>query len=215
MPSVSVSSGGERQRREFDATSSRDEDARDGRVARGERNHARIVAAVYDVVRSGRAEPSVDEVAARAGVSVRTIFRQFQDLESLARSVSERVLGEAATLFPPAPLTGTLDEDLRGLVTRRARVYEHMLPFRHAGHVVRHRVAFLTDQETRLRRVQRERLEAVVGPHLVDPSGLVLEGLEALLSIDAWQHLRVQQGLSAQRAEETLLRASVALLARP
>ena len=58
----------------------REAPARDGRVLRGARNHALIVQAIYDLVRAGNVAPTAEEVAARAGVGVRTIFRQFKDL---------------------------------------------------------------------------------------------------------------------------------------
>jgi AcrR family transcriptional regulator len=190
-----------------------DTTAQDGRVQRGARNHALIVQAIYDLVRAGSVEPTVEDVAARAGVGVRTIFRQFNDLETLSRSLSERVLGEVAEISCPTPPSGQLGEDLPALIARRARVFEHLLPFRRSGRVMRHRVMFLQEQDAQVTRMLREGLRAVLLPHLREGSDDLLEALDLLLSFEAWERLRSQQNLSAVRAEQVLVTAAQVLAA--
>ena len=188
-----------------------DREATDGRVRRGAHNHELIVQAIYDLVRSGNIEPAVEEVAARAGVGTRTIFRQFQDLETLSRSLGERVLAEILALVQPMPPSGQLREDLRALIGRRARMFEHLTPFRRAGRVVRHRVLFVKEQEARMTRLLRAALEAVLAPHVAPAGRDLVEALDVLLSFEAWDRLREQQKLSVKRAEEVLLGAATAL----
>ena len=183
---------------------------RDGRVLRGARNHDLIVQAIYDLVRAGNVEPTIDEVAARAGVGSRTIFRQFHDLETLSRSMGERVFAEIFALIEPAPPSGRLVDDLAALIAQRARVYEHLTPFRRAARVVRHRVAFVREQDALMTRALRAGLEAVLARH-VDGRSELVEALDVLLSFEAWDRLRDQQRLSARRAVEVLLAAATAL----
>ena len=185
---------------------------RDGRVQRGARNYELIVQAFDDLVRAGTVEPSVEEVAARAGVGTRTIFRQFQDLETLSCSIGERVLGEILALVEPTLPVGRLAEDLRVLIARRARVFEHLTPFRRAARVVRHRVVFVAEQEALMTRMLRNALVAIVTPHLAADAGDILEAIDVLLSFEAWDRLRDQQKLSAKRAEQVLLGAALKLL---
>ena len=191
----------------------REAPARDGRVLRGARNHALIVQAIYDLVRAGNVAPTAEEVAARAGVGVRTIFRQFKDLETLSRSLSERVLSEVVALARATPPSGRLGDDLPSLIARRARVFEHLLPFRRSGRVVRHRVVFLQEQEVQMTRMLRERLRTVLAPHLETGSGDVFEVLDLLLSFEAWERLRDAQRLSAAHAERVLVAAAMRLAA--
>jgi AcrR family transcriptional regulator len=166
---------------------------------------------MYDLIRIGKVEPTVEEVAARAGVGVRTIFRQFRDLEALACSLSERVLGEAVALVQPTPLSGRLVDDLTALIARRARVFEHLLPFRQSGRAVRHRVRFLQEQEQQLTRMLRDRLRAVLRPSRKDGPDDRLEVLDLLLSIEAWERLRERQKLSPAHAEQVLVAAATTL----
>jgi AcrR family transcriptional regulator len=175
------------------------------------RNHALIVKAIYDIVRSGRVEPTIEEVATRAGVGVRTIFRQFNDLETLSRRLSERVLSEVIEISLPTPPSGRLTDDLPALIARRARVFEHILPFRRSGRIVRHRVVFLQEQDAHMTRVLREGLRAVLKPHRMAHLDELLESLDLLLSPEAWERLRDQQRLSAARAEQVLVSAAMVL----
>ena len=53
----------------------------DGRVLRGARTRERIVDAVFELVSEGTVRPTAEEVASRAGVGIRTVFRHFDDME--------------------------------------------------------------------------------------------------------------------------------------
>lgn len=57
----------------------------DGRHARRARNRAAVIDAVYELVKSGKVPPTVDDVAQQAGVSVSSIFRIFDGLPDLQR----------------------------------------------------------------------------------------------------------------------------------
>ena len=62
----------------------------DGRARRRERNREAVVAALLELYREGRLQPSADEVAERAGVSVRSVFRYLDDTEAMVRAGSTR-----------------------------------------------------------------------------------------------------------------------------
>ncbi len=180
----------------------------DGRVRRGARNHEAIARAMYDLVRMTHLPPTVEEVARRAGVGTRTVFRQFEDLESLYRSLNDRLQGEILAMVSLAPPSGELEADLRALVARRARVFEHLTPFRRAGRLVRHQSPFLKEQDAMTARFFRAALEAHLGP---DVRGDALEALDALLSFEVWDRMRDAQGLTAKRAERVLADAAITL----
>ena len=59
----------------------------DGRVLRRERNRAEIVDALLDLLREGHLDVSAATIAQRAGLSERSIFRYFDDLDDLYRAV--------------------------------------------------------------------------------------------------------------------------------
>src|SRR5262249_28308747 len=101
----------------------------DGRRARGEDNRRKIVNALLTLVERGVVSPGAEEVAAEAGVGLRTVFRHFVDMDSLYAEVSERMRAEIAPIierpFQSAEWRGRLDE----LIDRRAQVFERVLPF--------------------------------------------------------------------------------------
>ena len=55
----------------------------DGRRRRSLDSRARIVEAMLELARQTGSAPSAEQVAQRAGVGLRTVFRHFQDMESL------------------------------------------------------------------------------------------------------------------------------------
>jgi len=59
--------------------------AADGRNARRERNRVAVIEAAFALVREGKTPPAVDDIAERAGVSVSSIFRNFDGLADLQR----------------------------------------------------------------------------------------------------------------------------------
>ena len=94
--------------------------APDGRVARGERNRASIVNAVIALLREGVLVPTADQIAERAGVGARTVFRHFDDLERLFTEVTNTVLARTRHLFGEVKTDGSLVARARDLVERRA-----------------------------------------------------------------------------------------------
>lgn len=183
----------------------------DGRVRRGARNHEAIVDAMYELVRTTHAPPTMDEVARRAGVGTRTVFRQFQDLDSLYRTMNERLLREILAMVTLTPPTGDLATDLRALAHRRAKIFEHISPFRHATRGLRHASTFLREQDARFVHMLRAMLETTVRPHLGEAPESTLEILDVLLSFEAWDRLRETQKLGAKAAEQAIADAALAL----
>jgi AcrR family transcriptional regulator len=68
----------------------------DGRVARRLDNRARILDALFSLIRSGRHHPTLKEIAADAGVTARTLLNHFPDMRSLlmAAAAHGKVLAE-------------------------------------------------------------------------------------------------------------------------
>ena len=59
------------------------EQGQDGRRRRGQDNRARIVAAMLEIIHGGELSPGAEQVAQRADVALRTVFRHFSDMDSL------------------------------------------------------------------------------------------------------------------------------------
>jgi AcrR family transcriptional regulator len=155
---------------------------------------------MYDLVRDGDMAPSAARVAERAGVGARTVFRHFDDMDSLYRELTERLEAE---IMPLAlrPFTAT---DWRGrlleLVARRADLYERIFPFRVSGSLRRFQSEVLMDNHRRALLLERSALRAILPDELAaDP--VLFAALDMVLGFPGWQRLRQDQGLSAGEAE--------------
>jgi AcrR family transcriptional regulator len=180
--------------------------AADGRRRRGQDNRARIVAAMLEIIHSGEVAPSAEQVALRADVGLRTVFRHFQDMDSLYREMSGVIEGELRGVveqpFHAADWRGQLLE----LVERRAAVFEKIGPYQRASAAFRYRSKFLEADNARLVAALREILKRRLPPE-VTRDRPTLEILDLLLSFEAWSRLRREQRLSPARAREALTAA--------
>jgi AcrR family transcriptional regulator len=96
----------------------------DGRTSRwAEHNQAqrlRIVQAAIELYDEGRAQVSLHEISARAGVSRSVLYRHFADRGALDRAVQQHVLDDLWSLLAPTlTLTGTI----RGSLHRAVSTY--------------------------------------------------------------------------------------------
>lgn len=183
----------------------------DGRRKRSFASRQRIVDAVRALIREGAVAPSAEDVAARADVGLRSVFRHFEDMDSLYREVSAATFAEVAPLLAAPVPEGTLDERLRATIAQRAAVFEAIMPFKIAGEAQRHRSEFLRRDHEGLVRLQRERLRAVLPPAIRAKRPL-FDLLELLLSFEAWRRLRHDQHLSVAAAKRALFAGASALL---
>jgi len=183
----------------------------DGRIVRRHNNRRRIVAAMLELVRAGAISPGAEEVAEHAGVGLRTVFRHFDDMDSLYREMAEAMRNELQPIIA-APLAsrdwkGRLDE----LADRRARLFERAMPFKDAADVHRHRSAFLRKDYETMRSAERAALESALPASLRNDKEF-FEALDQALSFATWQHLRRDQNLTPAQARQTVEYAVRALV---
>ncbi len=158
----------------------------DGRRVRGQENRRKIVEAMIALVSDGALSPSAQEVAARADVGLRTVFRHFDDMESLysemSAQVSARILPLISMEFRVRDWRGRLDE----LIERRAVAFEKMMPFKSAADIRRHESKFLSDEHQQLVKFNRRRLIEALPAEMRKQKTLV-DALDLLLSFESWR----------------------------
>ncbi len=79
----------------------------DGRLQRSERSREAIVQALYELVGEGSLLPTAEQVAERAGVGIRTVFRHFSDMEKLFSEMDARILVEVGPLMTGGSTEGS------------------------------------------------------------------------------------------------------------
>src|SRR5690606_9711476 len=92
----------------------------DGRSARAARTRQSIIDACLALVEEGDLQPTTPRVAERAGVSVRSVFQHFDDIEGLFAAVADRVLERLAGLV--LQVDPSLDVERRLPLVVRQRV---------------------------------------------------------------------------------------------
>jgi AcrR family transcriptional regulator len=188
----------------------------DGRAARKAATRAAIADALLDLVSDGQLRPTAREIATRAGVSLRSVYHHFDDLEDLFCVAARREFDRISPVLGPAAVAGTLRERVVGVVRRRAQLYEQLGAIRHATELQAPFSPTLQRLVTNAHASGREELEHVFAPELdeVDATtrARVLAAVDALTTGGAWDLLRAQHELRAAEAERSMADAVIAVL---
>jgi AcrR family transcriptional regulator len=192
----------------------------DGRQLRRERNRNAVVEALLDLYREGNLQPGTEEIAARSGLSPRSLFRYFDDVDDLTRTAIRHQEHRVMHLVPieVAP-DRPLDVRVRALVDQRFRLFEAV---GHAATVARLRSPFqpVLAEEVHLHRLfLRSQIATLFAPELADMEGIepgsgeaVLAAADVLTSFESCQLLLQGQSLRPSRARAVVVGALSALL---
>lgn len=163
------------------------------------------------LIRDGEMSPSAAQVAERANVGLRTVFRHFEEMEVLYREIAEvvrpRVLSALLQPYRGVTWRDQFDE----LIQRRIEVYEEIMPLKIAGSILRFRSPFLMQDYNDHLKFARKTLKQVV-PLAISEDRDLFRALEMVTSFQAWRRLRQDQGLSVADATRVLQRLVAGLL---
>lgn len=96
----------------------------DGRRARGARNKSAVVAALLELYELGEVQPSAARIASLAGVSERSVFRYFDDMEDLATTAVAIQWERVLPFYRDLSANGSFDERLQAIVDHRLALYD-------------------------------------------------------------------------------------------
>jgi len=184
----------------------------DGRRERSADSRRRILAAMVELVESGLPAPTAEMIAERANVSLRTVFRHFDEMENLYLEIASVVFDRVKPYLESPIRIRTFPAVLDEIVDRRATFFEEIAPYKTSIDVYRHRSTALAAQHRRINTMSRDMLVATLPPDVVADAAR-FELFVLLLSVECWQRLRDQQGLSALDARETVRHAVHAIAA--
>jgi AcrR family transcriptional regulator len=184
----------------------------DGRRARRNRSRDLAVDALLDLLNEGVVRPTAQQVAERSGVSLRSIFRIFDDVESLNAAACARQVTRVRHLFVDVPAEGSLTARIDQVITINGRLYESIAPVRRAALRTAPESAAVQETLERARGWVRGEVERVFADELRDAKRDTVAALELALSFEGWDQLRSAQGLSAARTAATVTRLLQALL---
>jgi AcrR family transcriptional regulator len=189
----------------------------DGRTARAARTRTAVVDALLALIREGDLRPTGARIAVRAGVSLRSVFQHFADMEALLAEAARRENERLDALTRPLSSAGTVEERVDALVTQRSVVFEAAASVR--------RAAMLQEPFSPALRANRDAVYARAGAVVRELFGAELAAcpsparrslaaaLDAAASWDAWEHLRARQALSVLAAKRAMRLMLLSLLA--
>jgi TetR/AcrR family transcriptional regulator of autoinduction and epiphytic fitness len=187
----------------------------DGRAARSHRTKRAIINAMRALHSEGDLRPTAPRIAERAGVSLRTVWQQFTDMEALlveaVRRDSEILRSLVRKIEPDQPLASRVEV----FVSQRARILEEMTPTWRAARIHAPSSAELRSDRNKKTAAGRAELEIVFAPEFDQLAGKqrdqLVESLHAISIWAFWESLRSDLGLSPLRARELLRNTFAAL----
>jgi TetR/AcrR family transcriptional regulator of autoinduction and epiphytic fitness len=188
----------------------------DGRRARAERNRDAVVEAILELLSSGVEQPSVTEIAERSGVSVRSVFRHFEDVESLHLAAIIRQWERVGPLFGLDVPEGSTATRVAALVNQRARLFEEIANVRRSAVRLAPTSRAITRNLRESQRILRGEVAECFAVEVADRPQTerddLLDGLELAASWAAWSTLRTEQRLPVVRAQRVVELTLLSLL---
>jgi len=175
----------------------------DGRRERSRASRKKIIQAMMDLVAAGDIDPSAAKVAEKAGVGLRSVFRHFDDKESIYREMDE-ILWSAYQPKIIAPFrSDNWRDQLIELIERRSAIYEHTAPFRISTSVQRFSSPILKKNYDRLLKGERNLLGQIL-PKSIKRDSERGRAIVLATSFDCWRHFRQDEELSKSKTIEVI-----------
>jgi AcrR family transcriptional regulator len=187
--------------------------AADGRTARSQRTREAVVTALLELLSEGNPRPTAREIAARAHVSLRSVYVHFDDVEDLFCEAARQEGQALAALLQPLPTAGPFGTRLDAFLDQRVRLFEALAPVRRAAILQEPFSRSLSRILVNGRRRARDETATVFAQELDGRPGL-LDAADLVSSSEAWEQLRVHQRLSPDTAR-AVVRATLSRVLQP
>ena len=194
---------------------------RDGRIARGLRTRESILLAYEFLIFQATVPPTGAELAERAGVSARSVFTHFGDMDSVLAAAARRAFDWLVETHVDISLDLSFDERLAGFSERMAVILERTAPLYRMFRTVRSGGRRRSSPPVKeilagVDSLLRGYVEFVFEPELEGRTAKdrqdLMEALVVTSSWATWEGLRLNQLLGPSRAGEIMSRMIESLL---
>ena len=181
----------------------------DGRSLRRERNRQDIVDALLGLIENGETEISAALIASKAGLSERSIFRYFDDVNDLYRSVCDLAFSKEIeyALIDDAGI-GSLDTKIENFVNQRVRIYTMNEKIAPAARSFAFKNPIIKNQLVFGRKLLRAQITKHFGEELsaFDKSQqqVAVATIDALTTFESYDMMRSDQKMSVQTIKSIL-----------
>ena len=184
----------------------------DGRRLRSERSRKSMIDAALELIAEGNFAPTAKQISERAGVGIRSFFRQFEDMDQFFAAVDEHTVGSFWESFlHEGDREGALTERLDSIVATYAKAFEKHRSLLLATKSLRWSSRVLKENYERYQQISRANKERWL-PEISQLPSDERELADAYLSFEMWHRLRDIQGLSCSAAQALVLKAVTRLL---
>jgi AcrR family transcriptional regulator len=179
-----------------------------------------VLDAVHELFTEQRSFPTLESIAARSGVSLRSIHRYFPDSEGLMLEALARRISLADPLYELDRVgEGTLAERIDRLVDQRLEIYEHAHATIRVAFAVADTMPVIAAQVERREEQVRDQVRAHLAPDLAaltsEEAEAVLSCAEVLTHFAAIDRLRQARGLPEDEVRRTLVAGLTRLVGGP
>ena len=184
----------------------------DGRRQRSERSQVAIIEAALALINEEKQVPTAQQIADRAGVSIRSFFRHFADMDALFLSADEMLGASYATLFAVSDRSGTLSERISRAVNLYGNAFDQLSELILCTQALAWRFPALQERYAYHQKKLRDELELWL-PEVASPTKSRREAVHAVASFEMWHRLREHQRLPQKSSHEIILGLVTDLLA--
>lgn len=183
----------------------------DGRRRRSKNSQEKIVEAVLRLHDEGVMAPTAHEIAAKSGVSIRTVFRLNEDMESIFVE-ADRLLYDRFEPDFMRPIVGAgLEDRLYNYILRRMELYKACGAQIRATKTQMWKFPSLERNYRKLlRHLQRDMFRWL--PELSEASKSTQMAAETLLSFETWDRMRRYAGESQKQCGEAVFDSILTLM---
>jgi TetR/AcrR family transcriptional regulator of autoinduction and epiphytic fitness len=188
----------------------------DGRTARAIRTQQAIVDALLEMHVDGDLRPTGERIAERAGVSLRALWANFKDMETLYAAAGERLIELQRASYRQIPADLPLPLRVEAFCTQRARMLEILAPAARAAQLREPFSAQLQRNRAKQYARARKEIDILFGAELSaagDSREQLRDALLAATTWPAWSVLRDLLELDVDAACGVMTRTVTSLLA--
>tara|TARA_B100001063_G_scaffold69391_1_gene63452 strand:+ start:142 stop:717 length:576 start_codon:yes stop_codon:yes gene_type:complete len=163
----------------------------DGRILRSQKSQSVILNALIKLINTGNYYPTAEEVAKESGIAIRTVFRQFDDMESLLMKVDELINHKLINDEKEIKLNSPLIARLELIIEERLHYYNKYENIMIATITQLPKYKILQKRYPEYQRLLRKRTEDII-PEILTLKSNNQELLDATLSFGFYQRLKFQ-----------------------
>ncbi len=160
--------------------------------------------ALLGLVEEGDLKPTAKAISERAGISRRSVFQHFADVEAIYEAASKRTAVTLVPLLRPVDATLPLAERIEALVAVRRRLIRTIDPIAQSARLREPFSDQLRASRRRLSSLMREQCRDAVAPELaplcVADADELVNGIAGALSWSLYNHLRADLELGDDEA---------------